>query len=225
MGVTLIPSILTRGLFRALFAFLLISFRSRSALQLEIVALRHQLGVLHRSVKPPKLTASDRLLWVWLSEIWTHWRSAMIIVKPASVIAWHRKRFRLFSTCKVRHGRSGRPAVPEETGKLIRKMSRENPLWEAPRIHGELLKLGIDIGETSVSKYMVRHHLPPSQTWKTFVTNHVKNLVSVDFFMVSAGTNPTAGSAPGAVTVGGRQPGDRSRAGVAESELKLGRNL
>jgi transposase InsO family protein len=171
-------------IFRALFAALLTSLRSRAALQLEIVALRHQLGVLNRSVQRPKLSPSDRLLWVWLSEIWNGWRSALIIVKPATVIAWHRKGYRLFWTWKVRHGQPGRPAVSKETKELIRKMSRENPLWGAPRIHGELLKIGIDIGETSVSKYMVRHRQPPSQTWKTFLTNHVKSLVSVDFFTV-----------------------------------------
>src|SRR5690242_9050884 len=85
---------------------------------------------------------------------------------------------------KVRHGRSGRPMVPPEVRELIRIMSRENPIWGAPRIHGELLKLGIDIGETSVSKYMMRRRRPPSQTWKTFLANHVKSMVSVDFLTV-----------------------------------------
>jgi putative transposase len=107
------------------------------------------------------------------------WRTTVFIVKAATVITWHRKGFRLFWTWKVRHGRSGRPMVPREVRKLIRIMSRENPIWGAPRIHGELLKLGIDIGETSVSKYMVRRRRPPSQTWKTFLANHVKSMVSV----------------------------------------------
>ena len=107
-----------------------------------------------------------------------------MIVKPATVIAWHRKAFRLFWTWKVRRGQPGRPPVSKETWELIRKLSRENPLWGVPRIHGELLKLGIDIGETSVSKYMVRHRKPPSQTWRTFLENHVKTMVSVDFFTV-----------------------------------------
>jgi transposase InsO family protein len=92
--------------------------------------------------------------------------------------------FRLFWTWKVRSGNPGRPAVTKEVRDLIRRMSRENPLWGAPRIHGELLKLGIDIGETSVGKYMVRRRNPPSQTWRTFLANHVKSLVSVDFFLV-----------------------------------------
>ena len=160
------------------------ALKSRATLQLENLALRHQLGVLGRSVKRPKLTAVDRLLWTWVCEVWSDWRSALIIVKPETVIAWHRKGFRLFWTWKVRHGQPGRPAVPKDVRELIRKMSRENPLWGAPRIHGELLKLGIDIGATSVGKYLVRNKRPPSQTWRTFLENHVKSMVSVDFFTV-----------------------------------------
>ena len=151
---------------------------------MENLALRHQLGVLHRSVKKPKLTTFDRVLWAWLCNIWTDWRSAILVVKPETVIAWHRKGFCLLWTWKVRHGQTGRPALSREVRDLIRQMSRENPTWGAPRIHGELLKLGIDIGETSVSKYMVRLRRPPSQTWRTFLENHLKTLVSVDFFTV-----------------------------------------
>jgi putative transposase len=135
-------------------------------------------------VKRPKLTSADRLLWTWLCEAWSDWQSALVIVKPETVIGWHRKGFRLFWTWKVRHGQPGRPAVSKEIRQLIRKMNRENPLWGAPRIHGELLKLGIDIGETSVGKYIVRSRKPPSQTWRTFLENHVKSMVSVDFFTV-----------------------------------------
>ncbi|MBM3747398.1 MAG: transposase family protein [Acidobacteria bacterium] len=160
------------------------AFKTRAALHQENLALRHQLGVLHRSVKRPKLTAADRFLWAWLSRLWADWRAALVIVKPETVIAWHRQGFRLFWTWKVRHGQAGRPAISREVRDLIRTMSRENPLWGAPRIHGELLKLGIDIGETSVGKYMLRHRKPPSQTWRTFLENHVKSLVSVDFFTV-----------------------------------------
>jgi hypothetical protein len=105
----------------------------------------------------------------------------LVIVKPGTVIAWHRKGFRLFWTWKVRHGQPGRPAIPKEVRELIRNMSRGNPLWGAPQIHGELLKLGSEIGETSVGKYLVRHRRPPSQTWRTFLDNHLKSLVSVGF--------------------------------------------
>jgi len=143
-----------------------------------------QLGVLRRSVKRPKLTSADRLFWTWLCEIWCNWRSALVIVKPETVIGWHRNGFRLFWTRRVRHGQPGRPPVSKEIRQLIRKMSRENPLWGAPRIHGELLKLGVDIGETSMGKYIVRTRNPPSQNWRTFLENHVKTMVSVDFFTV-----------------------------------------
>jgi len=145
-------------------------FRSRAALELENLALRHQIGVLQRSArKRPILTTGDRLLWVCLSRMWTDWRSALAIVKPETVVAWHRAGFRLFWTWKVRRGQPGRPVTSREVRDLIRRMCRENPLWGAPRIHGELLKLGIDIGETSVSKYMERCRNPPSQTWRTFL--------------------------------------------------------
>jgi putative transposase len=159
--------------------------KTRAALQLENIALRHQIGLIHRSAKKrPQLYAPDRLLWVWLSRVWADWRSALVIVKPETVIAWHRKAFRLFWTWKIRRGKLGRPPVPRQVRDLIRRMSKENPGWGAPRIHGELLKLGINVGETSVSKYLVRNRKPPSQTWRTFLENHVKSLVSVDFFTV-----------------------------------------
>jgi transposase InsO family protein len=160
-------------------------WRSRAALELENLALRHQIGVLQRSAsKRPKLTPLDRVLWAWLSGIWSDWRSALAIVKPETVVAWHRAGFRLFWTWKVRRGQPGRPVISREVRDLIRRMCRENPTWGAPRIHGELLKLGIDIGETSVSKYMVRSRKPPSQTWRTFLENHLQQLVSIDFFTV-----------------------------------------
>jgi transposase InsO family protein len=159
--------------------------RSRAALELENLALRHQIGVLQRSArKHPKLTPLDRLLWAWLSRVWSDWRSALAIVQPETVMAWHRAGFRLFWTWKVRRGQPGRPTLAREVRDLIRRMCRENPTWGAPRIHGELRKLGIDIGETSVSKYMVRSRKPPSQTWRTFLKNHLQQLVSIDFFTV-----------------------------------------
>ena len=108
----------------------------------------------------------------------------LLIVKPDTVIAWHRQGFRWYWTWKIRRGQSGRPSIPKETRDLIRTMCRDNPTWGAPRIHGELLKLDIDISESSVAKYMVRHPKPPSQTWRTFLSNHVSQMVSVDFFTV-----------------------------------------
>jgi len=160
-------------------------FRSRAVLELETLALRHQLGVLQRSARRrPKWTPADRLFWVWLSRLWRDWRSALAIVKPETVVAWHRASFRRFWSWKVRRGQPGRPVISREIRALIRQMCRENPDWGAPRIHGELLKLGIDIGESSVSKYMVRGRRPPSQTWRTFLDNHLTQLVSIDFFTV-----------------------------------------
>jgi putative transposase len=170
------------AVFPACLAFLAASFRSHAALQLEILALRHQLSVLERSVKRPRLSAVDRWFWVWLSNHWSGWQAPLKFVKPATVIAWHRKGFRLFWTWKSRHGHRGRPAVSPEVRQLIRRMSRQNPLWGAPKIHG--VKLGIEISESSVSKYLVRGKGSPSQTWRTFLDSHAKSLVSVDFFTV-----------------------------------------
>ena len=125
----------------------------------------------------------DRLLWVWLSRLWTGWQSALLIVKPETVIAWHRKGFKLYWTWKSRHP-EGRPAMSPEIRNLIRKMSLANPRWGAPKIHGELLKLGIELSEATVAKYMARHRKPPSQSWRTFLKNHMTSLVSADFFVV-----------------------------------------
>ena len=130
------------------------------------------------------MTPWDRLLWVWFSRIWSDWRSALAIVQPETVVAWHRAGFRRFWTWKGRRGQRGRPRISGEIRDLIRQMCRENPGWGAPRIHGELLKLGLDIGESSVSKYLVRSSRPPSQTWRTFLENHAKQLASIDFFTV-----------------------------------------
>jgi putative transposase len=158
--------------------------RSRALLHLEIIALRHQLAVVHRSRRPRlRLTAADRRLWVWLSRSWRGWRSAVHIVKPETVIAWHQRSFRRFWRWKSRH-RTGRPAVPPGVRALIRDMSIANPLWGAPRIHGELLKLGIAVSQSTVAKYMRRYGRPPSQTWRTFLTNHASQIMAADFFVV-----------------------------------------
>ena len=167
----------------SLVSTILVAFRSRFALQAEILALRHQLNVLHRSAGARRqLRTSDRVLWVWLSRLWSDWRSALLIVKPETVIRWHRRGFRLYWCWKSR--RAGRPDTAREIRELIRKMCISNPTWGAPRVHAELLKLGIDLSQSTVSKYMVRHRRPPSQTWRTFLENHVKQLMSVDFFVV-----------------------------------------
>ena len=158
--------------------------RSRAALHLEIIALRHQLAVVNRSRRQGlRLTSVDRMLWAWLSRSWCGWRSAVHIVTPVTVLAWHRRGFRLFWTWKSRH-RTGRPAVPHDVRALMREISTANPLWGAPRIHGELLKLGISVSQSTVAKYMRRHQRPPSQTWRTFLTNHASQIMAADLFVV-----------------------------------------
>ena len=159
--------------------------RTRAELQAEILALRHQLLVLQRFSRDRRLRLdrADRLLWVWLSRFWNGWRSALLIVRPETVIAWHRQGFRLYWRWKSRHP-SGRPSASGEVIDLIRRMSVANPRWGAPRIHGELLKLGFNLSQATVAKYMMRQRKPPSQTWRTFLHNHMKDVATADFFVV-----------------------------------------
>ena len=164
------------------------TFRGRAALQLELLALRHQLATLERTSPRPSLRPADRLLWMILSRILPNWRDVVVIVNPDTVVGWHRKGFRLFWAWKSRRRKGGRPTVPRDVRDLIRRMSRENPLWGAPRIHGELLKLGIEVSESTVSKYMARLPKPPSQTWLTFLRNHTDCFASIDFFVLPTAT-------------------------------------
>jgi putative transposase len=173
-----------KTMFFALIRVLRSCLRSRAALQAENIALRHQITVLQRNRKRLPLNSGDRFFWVWLSRRWTGWRSALAIVKPETVIRWHRKGFCLYWAWKRRGAPVGRRVIPPEARDLIRKMSLANSLWGAPRIHGELLKLGINLSQATVAKYMVRQRKPPSQTWQTFLNNHIKDLVAVDFFTV-----------------------------------------
>src|SRR5438876_1053565 len=153
-------------------------------LALENLALRQQLAVYKRTVPRPKLRALDRLLWVGLASVWTGWRRALVIVSPDTVLRWQRRRFREYWTQLSRRPTGGRPAVNAEIEALVRRMAAANPLWGAPRIHGELLKLGIDVAERTVSRLMPKRRPLPSQTWRTFLDNHVRGLVSLDFFTV-----------------------------------------
>lgn len=163
--------------------------RTRSDVALEIIALRHQLAVLHHQhSQRPRLRRVDRLLWAWLLRLWPRWRSALLLVQPETVIGWHRQGFKLFWRWKSRRRGPGRPRVDPDIRALIRRMSIANPLWGAPRIHGELLKLGIDVGQTSVAKYMVKHRKPPSQNWRTFLDNHASDIAALDFFTVPTAT-------------------------------------
>ena len=159
-------------------------FRSRAMLEAEIVALRHQLNVLRRKA-PKRLVFSnfDRLVFAGLYRLVPGILNTLVIVKPETVIRWHRAGFRLFWRWKSR-SRGGRPKVPLEIRQLIHDMSLANPLWGAPRIHGELLKLGIDVGQSSVAKYMARHRRPPSEGWRTFLRNHAGGIAAIDLFVV-----------------------------------------
>jgi putative transposase len=153
-------------------------------LALENLALRHQLAVYRRTAARPKLHPTDRLFWVGLARLWTGWRQALMIVTPATVLRWQRRRFCEHWTRLSGRPTGGRPPVNAGITALVRKMAAANPLWGAPRIHGELLKLGIDVAERTVSRLMPKRRIPPSQTWRTFLTNHARDLVALDFFTV-----------------------------------------
>jgi hypothetical protein len=160
-----------------------------SDLALENLALRQQLAIWKRHKKRPQFRTKDRLFWIMLSRFWSNWQKSLIIVKPETVIRWHRKGFKLFWRFKSRQKGSGRPPISPEIRDLILKMVNANPLWGAPRIHGELLKLGINISERTVSNLMHRRvPKPPSQTWRTFLKNHMTSAVSIDFFTVPTAT-------------------------------------
>ena len=159
-------------------------FRSRASLEAENLALRHQLNILRRS-SPKKLALSniDRLVFAGLYRFDSGILGALTIIKPETLIRWHRAGFRRYWRWKSR-AQGGRPKVELEVRQLIREMSVANPFWGAPRIHGELLKLGINVGQTTVAKYMARGRRPPSQGWKTFLRNHADGIASMDLFVV-----------------------------------------
>jgi len=159
-------------------------FVSRAALAAENLALRQQLAVLQRAARRPRLRRRDRVFWVWLSRIWRNWRSVVVIVRPETVVRWHRQGFRLYWRWKSRVREIGRPRVEREIRDLVRRMCRENKTWGVPRIQSELRLLGHDVAESTVAKYMSRPRNPPSQTCRTFLENHVKEIAAIDFFTV-----------------------------------------
>ena len=164
--------------------YLLRRFLARSPVEADIVALRHQVAVLQRqSHHRPKLMCWDRLLFAALYRVQPDVLRSISIVRPETVVRWHRAGFRLYWKHKSR-GKVGRPRVPGEMRTLIRKISIANPLWGAPRIHGELLKIGIDVSQSTVAKYLVRGRRPPSQGWLTFLRNHADGIVAIDLFVV-----------------------------------------
>ena len=153
-------------------------------LALENLALRQQLAVYRRTVTRPPLCRTDRLFWVVLTKVWAGWRRPLVIVTPDTVLRWQRRRFRQYWTQLSGRPPAGRPPVNAEIKTLVARMAAANSLWGAPRIHGELLKLGLDVAERIVSRLLPQRRSPPSQTWRTFLDNHVRDLVSLDFFTV-----------------------------------------
>jgi putative transposase len=165
-------------------AFVRALLANSAAVSLENVALRHQLAVLQRSVDRPRLRRRDRLLWVALSQLWAGWRASLLIVQPATVLAWHRQGFRLYWRWKSRRRSVGRPPLDLELRALIRRMARENPTWGRRRIQAELCFLGYEVAELTVAKYMHRPSPRPSSTWRTFFEAHIGEIVAIDFFVI-----------------------------------------
>ncbi len=165
--------------------FLILFFGGHKQVALENIALRHQLAVFTREKKRPRLCDRDRLFWIALKKLWKDWRSAVEFVQPQTVIGWQRKRFKRYWRRLSQPKRPGRPRVYLNIRKLVRTMAAANPVWGAPRIHGELLKLGFEISERTVSRLMPKKDKKPTQTWMTFLCNHVGQLVSIDFFTVA----------------------------------------
>ena len=169
-------------------AFVHSLFKSRRQLTLENLALRQQLAMLKPSVKRPQVSTADRLFWLLFSKYVEGWRSMLHALHPDTVVRWHRQCFRFYWRWKSRSPKPGRPPVDTEIRKLIRQMQSANVGWGAPRIHGELRKLGIEVSQATVSKYMVRQRKPPSQTWRTFLDNHADCIAGIDFFTVPSAT-------------------------------------
>jgi len=175
-------------MFMNLVAFVHSLMRTRTELAAENLALRQQLAALHRQSKRPRLKKRDRIFWVWFSRLFRNWRSVLVIVQPATVIRWHQQGFKLYWRWKSRAKKPGRPQIWREIRDLVRQMCSENATWGAPRIHSEILLLGYDVSESTVANYMNRDRKPPSQTWRTFLDNHVRDIVAVDFFTVPTAT-------------------------------------
>src|SRR5215475_4055963 len=159
-------------------------FKSRRRLEAENLFLRHQLNIaLRRAPLRLRLHGSDRALLVWITRVWPNLLDLSQLVKPQTILRWHRSGFKAFWRWKSRH-KAGRPKIDRELRNLIRQMSKENPLWGAPRIRGELLKHGFEVAESIVSTYMMKHRGPPSQTWRTFLRNHAGAIAAIDLCLV-----------------------------------------
>ena len=172
------------GLFYFVLAVLASPFKSRVRVEAENAVLRHQLIVLKRNRRGrARLTNHDRLFFIQLYRWFPSILQAVTIIRPETLVRWHRAGFRGYWRWKSRP-LGGRPQIDPELRVLIRRMSRENPLWGAPRIHGELLKLGFEVAQSSAAKYMVKRRGPPSQGWRTFLRNHAPGIAAMDLFVV-----------------------------------------
>ena len=172
------------AILHVLWVFVVDIFKSRRRLEAENLFLHHQLNIALRRAPPRlRLYGSDRALLVWMTRIWPGLLDISRVVKPETILRWHRSGFKAFWRWKSRN-RAGRPKVDRELRDLIRRMSKENPLWGAPRIHGELLMLGFEVAQSTVSKYMVQGRRPPSQSWRTFLRNHMEVIAAIDMCVV-----------------------------------------
>lgn len=173
-------------LFLSFFRWVRLFGSGHQGIVLENLALRQQLAIYKRRTRRPRLTGSDRWFWIVLADRWKDWRRALVVVHPDTVVRWQRQRFRGYWTDLSRRsrGKSGRPPVSRRIRELIQTMATTNGLWRAPRIHGELLKLGIEVSERTVSRVLRTIERPPSQTWKTFLKNHLQETIGIDFFTV-----------------------------------------
>ena len=177
-------------LFKLILGVLASLFRSRAKLEAEILVLRQQINVLRRRAsKRPHLNNTDRFLFVWLYRWFPSVLGAIAIVRPETIVRWHRAGFRAYWRWRS-HNRVGRPKVSIELRTLIGEMSCANRLWGAPRIHGELLKLGFEVAQSTVARYMCRRFGPPSQGWRTFLSNHADGIAAVDLFCPANGRVP-----------------------------------
>jgi putative transposase len=143
---------------------------------------------LTRTGKRPQLRPRDRLFWILLAKAWHEWRTTLSTVQPETVLRWHRQWLRRRWADRSNRRRPGRPSIAAAIRSLVDEMAAANPLWGAPRIHGELLKLGVDVSQATVAEYMIRPRQPPSQTWRTFLANHIGQIAAADFFVVLTAT-------------------------------------
>jgi hypothetical protein len=177
----------------AFLAAIRIFFRTRLDISLEVLALRQQVAVLKRKRPRPSLNRLDRFFWTTLLQIWPRWSDVLVIVKPETVVGWHRAGFRLYWRWRSRP-RGGRPKVSEEIRILVRRVAAENWGWGAPKIHGELLKLGFEVSERTVARYLqrLRRRGDSAKRWLAFLANHRQVIVALDFFTRTHADLPAA---------------------------------